>query len=241
MNGENPLDGSAVHPEAYPVVERILSATGRALREVIGNKPFLSSVSVQDFIDEKFGEMTVRDILRELEKPGRDPRPEFKTAVFREGVETLADVVPGSVLEGVVTNHQLRRFCRYRCPSRRPGAHLGDGGALHQRSARGSEGGRRRKGEGDAGRFGAKAGFPHHALERGSGAADRKRKKRPERRGETTRPKTALREETTFRSRPHDDDGGCFCAVQGAEAVTCSSRVIQSKRTGSDMLEPRGR
>ena len=104
MNGENPLDGSAVHPEAYPVVERILSATGRALREVIGNKPFLSSVSVQDFIDEKFGEMTVRDILRELEKPGRDPRPEFKTAVFREGVETLADLVPGSVLEGVVTN-----------------------------------------------------------------------------------------------------------------------------------------
>ncbi|WDT70400.1 MAG: Tex family protein [Candidatus Manganitrophus sp.] len=104
MNGENPLDGSAVHPEAYPVVERILSATGRALREVIGNKPFLSSLSVQDFIDEKFGEMTVRDILRELEKPGRDPRPEFKTAVFREGVETLADLVPGSVLEGVVTN-----------------------------------------------------------------------------------------------------------------------------------------
>lgn len=104
MNGENPLDASAVHPEAYPVVERILSATGRALREVIGNKPFLSSVSVQDFIDEKFGEMTVRDILRELEKPGRDPRPEFKTAAFREGVETLADLVPGSVLEGVVTN-----------------------------------------------------------------------------------------------------------------------------------------
>ncbi|NKE69300.1 Tex family protein [Candidatus Manganitrophus noduliformans] len=104
MNGENPLDGSAVHPEAYPVVERILSATGRALREVIGNKPFLSSLSVQDFIDEKFGEMTVRDILRELEKPGRDPRPEFKTAAFREGVETLADLVPGSVLEGVVTN-----------------------------------------------------------------------------------------------------------------------------------------
>lgn len=104
MDGENPLDASAVHPEAYPVVERILSATGRALREVIGNKPFLSSVSVQDFIDEKFGEMTVRDILRELEKPGRDPRPEFKTAAFREGVETLADLVPGSVLEGVVTN-----------------------------------------------------------------------------------------------------------------------------------------
>ena len=104
MNGENPLDASAVHPEAYPVVERILNATGRALREVIGDKPFLSNLAVREFIDEKFGEMTVRDILRELEKPGRDPRPEFKTAAFREGVESLADLVPGSILEGVVTN-----------------------------------------------------------------------------------------------------------------------------------------
>lgn len=104
MNGENPLDASAVHPEAYPLVERILNATGRSLREVIGDKPFLSSVAVQDFIDEKFGEMTVRDILRELEKPGRDPRPEFKTATFREGVETLAELAPGVVMEGVVTN-----------------------------------------------------------------------------------------------------------------------------------------
>ena len=104
MDGENPLDASAVHPEAYPVVERILTATGRSLREVIGDKPFLSSLAAREFIDEKFGEMTVRDILRELEKPGRDPRPEFKTAVFREGVETLSDLTPGSVLEGVVTN-----------------------------------------------------------------------------------------------------------------------------------------
>ncbi len=104
VNGENPLDASAVHPEAYPVVERILNATGRSLRDLIGDKPFLSHLAVQEFIDEKFGEMTVRDILRELEKPGRDPRPEFKTAAFREGVETLADLVPGSVLEGVVTN-----------------------------------------------------------------------------------------------------------------------------------------
>ena len=104
VNGENPLDASAVHPEAYPVVERILQATGRSLREVIGDKPFLSSLQAQNFIDEKFGEVTVRDILRELEKPGRDPRPEFKTASFREGVETLADLTPGSVMEGVVTN-----------------------------------------------------------------------------------------------------------------------------------------
>ncbi|TAK10098.1 MAG: RNA-binding transcriptional accessory protein [Candidatus Manganitrophaceae bacterium] len=104
MNGENPLDASGVHPEAYPVVERILRAAGRPLREVIGDKRFLSNVAVQEFIDDQFGEMTVRDILRELEKPGRDPRPEFKTASFREGVERLADLVPGSVLEGVVTN-----------------------------------------------------------------------------------------------------------------------------------------
>jgi uncharacterized protein len=104
MNGENPLDASAVHPEAYPVVERILTATGRSLSEVIGDKPFLSQLEAQKFTDGKFGEMTVRDILRELEKPGRDPRPEFKTAAFREGIETLADLVPGSVLEGVVTN-----------------------------------------------------------------------------------------------------------------------------------------
>lgn len=104
MNGENPLDASGVHPEAYPVVERILRAAGRPLREVIGDKLFLSNVAVQEFIDDQFGEMTVRDILRELEKPGRDPRPEFKTASFREGVERLADLVPGSVLEGVVTN-----------------------------------------------------------------------------------------------------------------------------------------
>ncbi|HZR47756.1 MAG TPA: S1 RNA-binding domain-containing protein, partial [Candidatus Manganitrophaceae bacterium] len=95
---------SAVHPEAYPVVERILRETGRSLREVIGDKAFLSSLPAEKFIDEKFGEMTVRDILRELEKPGRDPRPEFKTASFREGVETLADLAPGSILEGVVTN-----------------------------------------------------------------------------------------------------------------------------------------
>ncbi|HZR46262.1 MAG TPA: Tex family protein [Candidatus Manganitrophaceae bacterium] len=104
VNGENPLDASAVHPEAYPVVERILRETGRSLREVIGDKAFLSSLRAEKFTDEKFGEMTIRDILRELEKPGRDPRPEFKTAAFREGVETLADLAPGSILEGVVTN-----------------------------------------------------------------------------------------------------------------------------------------
>lgn len=104
MNGDNPLDASAVHPEAYPVVEKILSTTGKGMREVIGNTGLLGRLAANDFVDERFGEPTVRDILKELEKPGRDPRPEFKTASFREGVEDLKDLEPGMILEGVVTN-----------------------------------------------------------------------------------------------------------------------------------------
>ncbi len=104
MNGVNPLDGSAVHPEAYPVVERIAQATGRDVRGMIGDVAFLRSLKPGQFTDERFGEPTVRDILRELEKPGRDPRPEFKTAEFKDGVETMDDLQPGMVLEGVVTN-----------------------------------------------------------------------------------------------------------------------------------------
>jgi Transcriptional accessory protein len=104
MNGANPLDASAVHPEAYPVVEKILASTGKAIPEVIGNTGLLGRLAANDFVDERFGEPTVRDILKELEKPGRDPRPEFKTASFREGVEELKDLEPGMILEGVVTN-----------------------------------------------------------------------------------------------------------------------------------------
>ncbi|WP_127478035.1 Tex family protein [Sulfurivermis fontis] len=104
MNGDNPLDASAVHPEAYPVVEKILATTGKPIREVIGNTGLLGRLAANDFVDERFGEPTVRDILKELEKPGRDPRPEFKTASFREGVEDLKDLEPGMILEGVVTN-----------------------------------------------------------------------------------------------------------------------------------------
>ncbi|MGE5546187.1 MAG: Tex family protein [Solirubrobacterales bacterium] len=104
MNGVNPLDASAVHPEAYPVVERIAAATGRDVRSMIGDVPFLRSLKPAQFTDERFGEPTIRDILKELEKPGRDPRPEFKTAAFQEGVETMEDLKPGMVLEGVVTN-----------------------------------------------------------------------------------------------------------------------------------------
>jgi uncharacterized protein len=102
--GDNPLDRSAVHPEAYPVVERILARIGKGIDQVMGQPGALKSLAPKDFTDEKFGVPTVRDILVELEKPGRDPRPEFKTAAFQEGVESLADLQPGMILEGVVTN-----------------------------------------------------------------------------------------------------------------------------------------
>lgn len=103
-HGDNPLDASTVHPEAYPVVERILAATEQALQDLMGNATALRNLNAGDFTTEKFGVPTVTDILRELEKPGRDPRPEFKTATFAEGVETLNDLTPGMTLEGSVTN-----------------------------------------------------------------------------------------------------------------------------------------
>src|SRR5687767_1222008 len=103
-DGDNPLDRSAVHPEAYPVVERILSRIGKGIGEVMGQPGVLKGLSPDEFTDEKFGLPTVRDILTELEKPGRDPRPEFKTATFQDGIESLADLQPGMILEGVVTN-----------------------------------------------------------------------------------------------------------------------------------------
>jgi uncharacterized protein len=103
-NGENPLDRSAVHPEAYPVVERILARIGKGISEVMGQPAALKGLSPAEFTDEKFGVPTVRDILTELEKPGRDPRPEFKTATFQEGIESISDLQPNMVLEGVVTN-----------------------------------------------------------------------------------------------------------------------------------------
>ena len=104
MNGENPLDASAVHPEAYPVVEKIAAATKRPLKSLIGDRALLKSLNPAHFADETFGIPTVTDILAELEKPGRDPRPEFKTASFQEGVEKIEDLKPGMQLEGVVTN-----------------------------------------------------------------------------------------------------------------------------------------
>jgi uncharacterized protein len=103
-NGDDPLDASGVHPESYPVVRRILAATRSDIKALIGNAEILRQIKPQNFVDESFGLPTVTDILRELEKPGRDPRPAFKTAVFKEGVETLKDLKRGMTLEGTVTN-----------------------------------------------------------------------------------------------------------------------------------------
>ncbi|MFE0700797.1 Tex family protein [Streptomyces sp. NPDC058872] len=102
--GDDPLDGSAVHPEAYPVVRRMAKATGGEVAALIGDTGTLRSLRADDFVDETFGLPTVTDILRELEKPGRDPRPAFRTATFKEGVEKIGDLASGMVLEGVVTN-----------------------------------------------------------------------------------------------------------------------------------------
>jgi protein Tex len=103
-DGENPLDASGVHPEAYPVVRRILEATRSDIKVVIGNRAVLQSLRPETFTDETFGVPTVTDILGELEKPGRDPRPEFRTATFQDGVESIGDLTIGMILEGVVTN-----------------------------------------------------------------------------------------------------------------------------------------
>jgi protein Tex len=103
-NGEDPLDASGVHPEAYPVVRRILAATRSDIKTLIGNTEIVRQLKPQAFVDATFGVPTVTDILRELEKPGRDPRPAFKAAVFKEGVEEIKDLKPGMILEGTVTN-----------------------------------------------------------------------------------------------------------------------------------------
>lgn len=103
-HGDNPLDASTVHPETYPVVQRILAATNLALKELMGDSNALRGLKASEFTDEQFGVPTVTDIIKELEKPGHDPRPEFKTATFADGVETMNDLMPGMILEGSVTN-----------------------------------------------------------------------------------------------------------------------------------------
>ena len=103
-NGDNPLDISAVHPEAYPVVERIIKDIKKIMQEILGDSRALRDLDASKYVDERFGLPTVQDIIKELEKPGRDPRPEFKAATFRDGIEALKDLLPGMLLEGVVTN-----------------------------------------------------------------------------------------------------------------------------------------
>lgn len=103
-DGENPLDASSVHPEAYPLVEKILADKQIDIKRAIGNKEVLQSVNAEVYVDEHYGLPTIRDVLQELEKPGRDPRPEFKTAQFKEGIEDIKDLHEGMILEGVVSN-----------------------------------------------------------------------------------------------------------------------------------------
>tara|TARA_R110000787_G_scaffold64773_3_gene146093 strand:- start:4123 stop:6450 length:2328 start_codon:yes stop_codon:yes gene_type:complete len=103
-NGDNPLDASAVHPESYPLVSRMAKDLGKPIQSLIGDAATLRSIPANNYVDERFGLPTITDILSELDKPGRDPRPEFKTATFREGVDTLKDLEPGMILEGTATN-----------------------------------------------------------------------------------------------------------------------------------------
>ncbi|MWN90670.1 S1 RNA-binding domain-containing protein [Gilliamella sp. Pra-s65] len=104
MDGKNPLDASAVHPEAYPIVERILEKNGKSLKDILGDSNYLKSLKAIDYVDENFGVPTVTDIIKELDKPGRDPRPEFKTAQFADDIETMEDLKLGMIMEGSVTN-----------------------------------------------------------------------------------------------------------------------------------------
>ncbi|HHX8303934.1 TPA: Tex family protein [Vibrio diabolicus] len=104
MDGKNPLDASAVHPEAYPVVKAIAEKNSKDIKALIGDSAFLKGLHAVDYTDEHFGVPTVTDIIKELDKPGRDPRPEFKTATFAEGVNSVSDLEPGMILEGVVSN-----------------------------------------------------------------------------------------------------------------------------------------
>jgi len=103
-NGDNPLDSSAVHPETYALVERIARDNNTAQQSLIGDSKLLRQLDAASYVDDRFGLPTIRDIVAELDKPGRDPRPEFKTATFKEGVETIKDLQPGMLLEGAVTN-----------------------------------------------------------------------------------------------------------------------------------------
>lgn len=140
LDGEDPLDRSGVHPEAYPLVRRILDQLKTNIHTLIGDVKLLKQLNPAQFIDQDFGLPTIRDVFSELEKPGRDPRPAFKTATFLEGVETLKDLKPGMVLEGVVTNvAAFGAFCRHRRTSRWTGSYLSAVKNICERSAHNCE------------------------------------------------------------------------------------------------------
>ncbi len=148
MDGDDPLDASAVHPEAYPVVQKIVAKTGLEVKALIGKTAVLRALKAEDFADAQFGVPTVKDILSELEKPGRDPRPEFKTAAFKEGVNEIAE--PSAWHDARRRRHQrrqLRRLRRHRRPPGRPGPRLAVGRSLREGSERRGEGRRHRQRE----------------------------------------------------------------------------------------------
>ena len=150
VNGDNPLDASAVHPESYSVVKKIGSASKKKVAQMMGDRSFLSKLNPTDYTDAKFGLPTVTDILAELEKPGRDPRPEFKTAEFKDGVESMKDLKAGMRLEGLSHQRdQLRRFRGYRCASGWASAHLCTVESIRERPTYGGENWRRGDGKSD--------------------------------------------------------------------------------------------
>ncbi len=166
-NGDDPLDASSVHPEAYPVVRKIVKAAGTDIKTLIGNAPVLRGLQPKEFVDDTFGLPTVTDILRELEKPGRDPRPAFKTATFKEGVEKTERSAAGhGARRRGDQRGGVRRVRRYRRASGRSGARLGHVPHLRQRPARGGEAGRHRQGEGAGGGCAAQAHLADAAARR---------------------------------------------------------------------------
>ena len=134
-NGSNPLDASAVHPESYSLVSRMADDLDKPVKSLVGESTLLRSIDPKNYVDDQFGLPTVTDILTELDKPGRDPRPEFKTATFKDGVETMKDLEPGMTLEGDrYQRHQFWRFCGHRCAPRRSGTYFCPGLPLCERS-----------------------------------------------------------------------------------------------------------
>ena len=156
--GTNPLDMTGVHPETYVVVERMMAATSRPVQELMGRSDVLKSLKPESFADEKFGAITVKDILVELDKPGRDPRPDFKVARFNDGIEDIKDLQPGMLLEGTVSN--VAQFGAFVDLGRAPGRPRAREPAVQQvrhRRPRGGQDRRHRQGEGGGGRPGAPA------------------------------------------------------------------------------------